>query len=82
MSNRRDVNHLVLHWKELIYHYSLSGIYRTHLTPSRVLLILLLCSVRENKEAQVCCPMSCLRYVWDADSVAAVLYQSAVSKHS
>lgn len=62
MSNRRDVNHLVLYWKEFNYSFSLPGIYRT-LNPSRVLLILLLCHVHENKEAQVCCPESCLKYV-------------------
>lgn len=74
------MNHVVLHQKELIYCYSLSGMYRTHLNPSRVLFILLLCHVSENKEAQECCPMSCLRYVWDADSVAPVLHDQSTTR--
>lgn len=70
MSNRRDVNHWVLHWKELVYHQSLSGIHRTHLNPSRVLLILLLCHVHENKEAQ--CAVQC--HVWGMSGMLTVLH--------
>lgn len=71
MSNRRDVNHLVLCWKELIYHWSFSGIYRAHLNPSRVLLTLLLCHVCETRRLR--CAVQC--HVWGMSGMLTVLHQ-------
>ena len=44
-------------------------IHMIYVNPSGALLTLLLCSVYENNKDLVCSLMSCLRYVWDADSV-------------
>lgn len=75
-----NVNPLVLYHKELGYQYSQFEVHRVHGNPSRVVFILLLCSVYGNDEDLVCSLMSHLRYIWDADSVQSCRTLSSMTR--